>query len=123
MNKSVKVWGRNYQLQVIFDIYDDEVITDMQQEALDAFVNAADNLLSSCEELKEYCIKKDGELIGNSIDNIFKYVVPTSLYIERRVNKHVVSLLCNYKFDEEHGIAITYENEELKHIGIQDDVL
>ena len=41
----------------------------------------------------------------------------------KAANIYHISLLCNYRFDEEHGIAITYENEKLKNIGPQDDVL
>ena len=123
MNKKVKVWGRDFQLEVIFDSYNDEETTSMQKEALDMFTNVADKLLSSCDELKKYCIKKDGNLIEDTIENIFKYVIPTALYVERNNNKRRISLLCNYRFDEEHGIAITYENEKLIHIGPQDDIL
>ena len=123
MNKKVKVWGRDFQLKVIFDTYDYEEITNMQKEALNTFVDTADKLLSSCDELKKYCIKKDENLIADTIENIFKYVIPTTLYVGRNTNKRVVSLLCNYRFDEENGIAITYENEKLMHIGSQDDVL
>ena len=68
-------------------------------------------------------MKNNSDRINGSIENIFKYVIPVSIYIERNKKKRVVSLLCNYRFDEEHGIAITYENEKLKNIGPQDDVL
>ena len=123
MNKAIKVWGRDFELRVIFDTYDSEEITDIQKEALDTFIDDSEELLSSCEELKEYCMKNHSDRIDESIENIFKYVIPVSIYIERNNKKRVVSLLCNYRFDEEHGIAITYENEKLKHIGPQDDIL
>lgn len=123
MNKTIKVWGRDFNLKVIFDTYDDEDITSIQREAIEAFVDVADELLSSCEEIKKYCIENNSEKISGTIENIFKYVVPVSIYVEHNKKKRVVSLLCNYRFDEEHGIALTYENEKLKHIGSQDDVL
>lgn len=123
MNKTIKVWGHDFNLKVIFDTYDDEDITSIQREAIEAFVDVADELLSSCEEIKKYCIENNSEKISGTIENIFKYVVPVSIYVEHNKKKRVVSLLCNYRFDEEHGIALTYENEKLKHIGSQDDVL
>lgn len=48
--------------------------------------------------------------------------MPQALYVKRNEKKRVVSLLCNYRFDEEHGIALTFENEKLKGIGTQDDI-
>lgn len=122
MIKKINVWGRNFDLDVIFEVYKGEEVFDIQQEALDAFISAADNLLGSCEELKKYCIEKDADLIGDSISNIFKYVIPKSLYIKRNTKKRTVALLCNYRFDEEHGLALIFENEKLTHIGTQDDI-
>ena len=52
--------------------------------------------------------------------DIFKYVIPEAIYVKRNKRKHQIALLCNYRFDEEHGIAITYEDEKLKKIGTQD---
>ena len=123
MNKKVKIWGREFQLKVIFDVFDDEEIMDTQVAALDAFLGATENLFKSCDELINYCLKRDSDNIGSSIDHIFKYVMPESIYVGRSKRKHVVSLLCNYRYDEEHGIALTYENEQLKCIGPQDDIL
>ena len=123
MIKEIIIWGRVFDLKVIFDIYEGESILDNQIEALDAFIKASDMLLCSYEELEEYCIKRDYDGIDVPIKNIFRYVMPEAIYVERNEKKHVISLLCNYRFDEEHGIALTYENEKLVHIGTQDDVL
>lgn len=122
MNKKLSVWGREFSLKVIFDVYKGEEVLEIQKEALDSFVEAADYALDSCEKLKEYCLRSDGNRIGKSIDNIFKYVIPESLFIRRNKAKHDVVLLCRYKFDEEHGIALFFENEQLIHIGSQDEI-
>lgn len=122
MNKIVNVWGREFSLKIVFDVYSGEEILENQKEALDKFVRAADCNLETCEEIKKYCLKNDGERIGDSIQNIFKYVIPESLFIRRDKEKRNVVLLCKYKFDEEHGIALFYENEKLKNIGSQDDI-
>lgn len=123
MNKKIKVWGREFDLNVFFETYEKEEILDNQIKALDMFIDASKVLLSSYRELEKYCLNKDGDLIGNSIDNIFKYVIPEQIFVERNENKHVVALLCNYRFDEEHGLALIFENEKLRHIGPQDDIL
>ena len=122
MNKTINIWGRNCKLKVFFDVYEGEEVLEAQVRALDSFMNAADKLFASYKELESYCIHKDGELIGDSIENIFKYVKPESIYVKRNNKTRVVALLCNYRFDEEHGIVLVYENEKLKHIGTQDDI-
>ena len=122
MTKKINIWGRDFRLNVIYDQYEGEEILDTQREALSSFINASDSLLKAYGELERYCIEKDQEQIGDSIGNIFKYVVPEMIFVRRSENKRVVLLLCNYRFDEEHGIAITFENEKLKQIGTQDDI-
>ena len=44
-------------------------------------------------------------------------------FLYRNEEKRIVALMCNYKFDIENGIAIVFENEKLKDIGIQDIIL
>ena len=122
MTKKLIVWGREFYLEVIYDVYEGEQLLDIQKEAIVAFEAASDDILKSYKQLEEYCIKRDGDLIEVPIKNIFKYVMPQALYVKRNEKKRVVSLLCNYRFDEEHGIALTFENEKLKGIGTQDDI-
>ena len=120
MYKTLNVWGRDLKLEIIYDVFTGEEVLDEQITALSEFLKKKDLLLQDPTQVKEYCINDRGEEIGDSIDNIFKYVVPTSLYIKRETKKRVVALLCNYKFDIEHGLAIVFENEKLKEIGDQD---
>ena len=120
MYKTLNVWGRDFQLEIVYEVYSEEEVLDEQITALSEFLKKKDVLLQDPTPVKEYCIKDRGEEVGNSIDNIFKYVIPTSLYIKRETKKRVVALLCNYTFDIEHGLAIVFENEKLKEIGGQD---
>ncbi len=122
MNKKIKVWGREFSLKIIFEEYDGENVLEGQKKALDSFLDKSDDILSSCDELKKYCIEKNGKNIGEAIDNIFKYVIPQSIFVKRDDENHIVDLLCNYKFDEEHGISLFFKNEKLDHIGSQDDI-
>lgn len=120
MYKTLNVWGRNFKLEIIYDVFTGEEVLDEQIAALSEFLKKKDVLLQDPTPVKEYCISDRGEEVGGSIDNIFKYVIPTSLYIKRETKNRVVALLCNYKFDIEHGLAIVFENEKLKEIGNQD---
>ena len=118
MNKTMTIWGRQYDLPVVFDCFDNEEVLPIQKQALEAFLKAEK------KQLEKYILNDEyAEIEGNSIDNIFKYVIPTDIYIPRMPETRTVALLCDYRFDEEHGIAIVFENEQFKEIGEQDIVL
>lgn len=122
MNKKMTIWGREFDLKVVFDVYSGEEVSSEQKEALEAFGTVAESLLSDSSELEKYCMKKNRKEIGESITNIFKYIIPRSLFVKRNSKKHIIALLCDYKYDEEHGLALVFENEKLTKIGPQDDI-
>ena len=123
MYKKLLIWNREFDLRVVFDSYDEEVLP-IQKQALEAFLKAENTIQESKKQLEKYILNDEyAEIEGNSIDNIFKYVIPTDLYIPRTLETRTVALLCDYRFDEEHGIAIVFENEQFKEIGEQDIVL
>lgn len=122
MNKKLKIWGRDFELKVTYDIYEGEELSQSMRDALDMFLNVSDDLLSCVDRmLLEYCI---GHSNGNitEVENIFKYVMPTSVLVKRSKDKRIVVLLCAYRFDSEHGIAIVYENECLMRITDQSNI-
>ena len=120
----VKIWGRELELGVTYDSYSGEEILDSKKDAVKAFVNATTNVEKSLELVKKYCLTENSSDIGAStIDNIFKFVAPKYLYVVRDEKKHIVSIMCNYKFDMENGIAVVFENEQFSKIGKQDIIL
>ena len=122
MTKKITIWGREFDIKIIYDVFSGEEILSEQKEAFEAFMSKSADILSDSTEVEKYCIKLNRKEIGEDISNIFKYVIPTSLLIKRDIKKRKVVLLCNYRFDEEHGLALIFENEKLMHIGSQDDV-
>jgi len=126
MNKqTLTIWGREFELDIIFDCYKGESVLPAQTEALNGLLQNAELINNAKSDVESYCIQRDADLIGTTvIDNIFKYVVPKSIYIQRtNDDRHIVGLLCNYKFDMDHGLAIVFENEKLKTVGTQDEIL
>ena len=123
MNKvKANIWGREFELNVSFDNFPDEEVTENQKLTLDAIslVDYAESL----PEIKQYIMKYNGsEIEGAIIDNIFKYVMPKSFVITREKENRVFAVFCNYKFDMEHGLAVVYENEKFKTVGAQDIIL
>ena len=124
MYKKIKIWNREFDLRVVFDCFDDEEVLPIQEQALEAFLKAENEIQASKEQLESYILNDEfAEIDGDSIDNVFKYVIPTDIYIPRTPETRTIALLCDYRFDEEHGIAIVFENEQFKEIGEQDIVL
>ena len=124
MNKTMTIWGRQYDLPVVFDCFDNEEVLPIQEQALKEFLKAENTIQESKNQLEKYILNDEyAKIEGDSIDNIFKYVIPTDIYIPRTPEKRTVALLCDYRFDGEHGIAIVFENEQFKEIGEQDIVL
>lgn len=118
-----KIWNRDFNLDIVFDVYKGESVTELQNEALKKFQDNASVLLESTEEISKYCLKSNKEEIGsNVVDNIFKYVIPQKIFVCRDKTRKI-ALMCAYKFDVEHGIAIVFENEKFKTIGPQDIIL
>ena len=124
MTKKISIWGREFDLKVVFDCFDDEEILPIQEQALKSFLKADAAIEDSKKQVESYILNDDyAELETDSIDNIFKFVIPTDIYIPRTPETRTAALLCDYRFDEEHGLAIVFENEHFKEIGEQDIVL
>ena len=107
----------------------DEVNSDVDNEVDNEDGNSISNSIDNCisiaddalEEVKKYCLAKDGDVIeGKKIDNIFKYVVPEKIFVKRDGR---VALMCRYKFDMEQGIAVVFEEGKKVEVGSQDIIL
>ena len=121
MNKSLKIWNRDFNLKVVFDCFDNEEITETQKQSIEDFLKNS-TIYSDPRKILEYCKKDDNTIDVGS--NPFRYVMPKSLYVVRTTdNTRVVAILCDYKFDVEHGIAVIYKNEKFDKICKQDDIL
>lgn len=128
-NIKVNLWGREFELEVVYDQYEGESILPKQEDTLNKFIELIRSeegkkiLEEAKKKIIDYIFGVDKDKLQEEITNIFKYVIPTSLYIERTEDKHVIDIMCEYKFDIEHGIAIQFENEQFKKIVPQDFVL
>ena len=122
--KRMTVWNRRMDLEVVFDRYAGENVLINQEKALDSLISnwaAVDRCL---EDVKRYCLENGGGVVTDErVDNVFKYVKPESLFVPRRQRKRTVAIMCSFRPDPEHGLAIVFENEKLTKIGPQDIVL
>lgn len=116
------IWGREFELNIVLQNFPGEEVTSNQKKVVDAL--STFDFETALNPLKEYIMKYNSEDVGcPEISNIFKYVIPKGVLIPRENEKRVVALMCNYKFDMEHGLAIVFENEKFKTVGPQDIIL
>ncbi len=120
----ISIWERKFELPLMYECYAGEEILESQKEAFAMLEDNAKEVEKSLDHVKKY-VKKTGaaQLTEDEIENIFKYVMPKSIFVPHIKKRRTVAIMCNYKFDMEHGIAVVFENGQFKKIGPQDIVL
>lgn len=120
----MNIWGREFNLEVYYKKYQGEELTEIQKDSYECFMGSDVAIEQSLKKLTSFIEKEYKEkLQGKNVDNIFKYVIPKIIYVPNNCKKRTVALLCNFKFDIEHGLALVYENEKLVNIVSQDEIL
>ena len=114
MTNSMNLWGRDFSLPVYYECNSDQDVLDIQKEAKDALLASWDTVEDSKEAIEDYCLERDDDQIEGPITNIFRYVIPTSIVVLRSDDTRKAALMCNYRFDPEHGLAAVFENEKLR---------
>ncbi len=125
-SKTYKIWGRDCNVNVVFDCYAGEKIDDIQEKAMDDFESHISEYTDEgLDMIKKYVLENyKRELAGDSISNIFKYVVPKTVYVSKDPSeKKVIGLLCHFKFDDENGLAIKYIDGKASEVGGEQIVL
>ena len=119
---NVWIWNREFNLDISYQNFPGEDITENQRKILTT-VSAAD--YDTAKVGVERYIKKvfASELGNDNLDNIFRFVMPRSILVPRTETSSVFAILCNFKFDMEHGIAIIFEDGKYKKTGSQDLIL
>ena len=125
MNKiTMKIWGREFDIEVYIRKSQNSDIAFLQEEAYNKFMESQSIIDEAEKSLISYIEKNyRNDLTENKVENIFKYVIPKTLFLPRMVKERTVVLLCDFKFDIEHGLAVVFENEKFKEIVSQDEVL
>ena len=126
MNKEkMRIWEREFELDVIYDQYSGEDILPIQEDAIKKFIENHECINDSLEPVKKYCLQWNKNEIGTDIiDNIFKYVKPKSLYIKRSDDdSRIVVMMCAYKFYSDNKIAVVFRNERFEKVVIDDEVI
>ena len=124
--KTIKetLWGREIILPIKYDCYKDEKVTKEQVAALNMFISHADWINNSKQYVEQYCEKdvlEDKENLKK--DNIFSYIKPEYIYVKRDKVHPRVAIMCKYRYEPEHGIAVVFSSKGEITVGIQDIIL
>jgi hypothetical protein len=119
---NVSIWGRTFKLNIVYQNYPGEEVTENQRVITEEIrmVSFDDSLDKAKDYIKKY---NAGDISEGCIDNIFKYVIPKCILIPRENDGRIFAVMCDYRFDMEHGLALIYENKRFKAIGKQDIIL
>lgn len=76
------------------------------------------------KSVEKFCkdqVKRDKE--NDKKDNIFSYVKPEYVFVKRDEKQPRVALMCKYRYDLEHGLAIVFSSDGKISVGSQDIIL
>ncbi len=120
----ITIWGREFLLPIDYDCDEEEEILDKQIWMLDIFREHPEWLEKAKKQIEEYCKSKLFEDVENEKkDNIFSYIKPDYIYVKRNGDLPRIALMCKYRYDLEHGVAVVFSAHGDVNVGVQDIIL
>jgi hypothetical protein len=123
--KKVKlcIWDRDFELPIEYDCYTGEKVTKEQIDAIEKFSKNEKVIKMAKEVVEKYCLKNvNADNENQKKDNIFSYIKPDYLFVKREPNPRV-AIMCKYRYDQEHGLAVIVSSDEKITVGLQDIIL
>lgn len=121
---SISIWDRLFSLPVEYDCYQGELVTQEQIDALNVFLSHKEWIEASKSQVENYCrnqVLADDENCKK--DNVFSYIIPESIFVKREHPHPRIALMCKYRYDLEHGLAIVFSTSGSVAVGSQDVIL
>ena len=120
----VIIGGRSFTLPVEYDCYEGEEVTKAQIQALKRFKSHTEWIAQSKSIVEEYCREQVMSDDKNAKkDNIFSYIKPECLFVKRDKENPRIAMMCKYRYDLEHGLAVVFSSDGEVTVGIQDIIL
>ncbi len=120
----IKVWEREFSLPIEYNCYEGEKATRQQGKSLKNFLSHPEWIEKSKSFVEKFCkeqVDEDDE--NENKDNIFSYIKPECIFVKRELEHPRVAIMCKYRYDIEHGIAIIFSWEGDVIVGLQDLIL
>ena len=120
---SMIIWGREFILPIEYRCYDDEPVSKEQQNAVDVLRSHPEWVEQAKNAVEKYCRDLVIEDVDNGKkDNIFSYVKPEYLFVKHE-DKPRVAIMCKYRYDMEHGLAVVFSADGDIAVGPNDIIL
>ncbi|MCM1054552.1 MAG: hypothetical protein NC394_03420 [Bacteroides sp.] len=120
----INIWGREFSLPIEYDCYEGETVTEEQINAVSHFSAHLEWIANSKGCVETFCkeqVMKDEK--NSKKNNIFSYIKPERIFVKRDKKHHRVALMCKYRYDLEHGLAVVFSSDGEITVGIQDIIL
>lgn len=121
---AIMIWDREFILPIEYNCYDGEKVTDEQIKALERFLSNEKWIDKAKGCVEDYC--RDDVMdddTNNKKNNIFSYIKPECIFIKHESKYPRIALMCKYRYDIEHGLAIVFSRSGDVTVGIQDLIL
>lgn len=121
---NIIIWGRKFILPVEYDCYEGEEVTKEQLQAFRKFKSHTEWIEHSKIIVEDYCreqVMSDEE--NTQKDNIFSYIKPECLFVKRDKKNPRIAMMCKYRYDLEHGLAVVFTFDGEVAVGMQDMIL
>lgn len=122
-NLDICIWGRELSVPVDYNCYVGRTPLYEQEVALKTFLDHPEWLENAKELVEQFCreqVMEDSE--NDKKDNIFSYIKPQGFFVKHEKNSRI-ALMCKYRYDIEHGIAIVFSSTGEVTVGPQDIIL
>jgi hypothetical protein len=135
----IQFLGREWIRPLLVDIDDKDGIEEHQIQAYKDFGKKTDTLLKKAEKAifthyQSVCSEYRSRLgivdprdervpIIKSVEDVYPLVEPEAVYFPYACSKPTWGLLCLCTWEEEHGLAVKFENGKIAKVGFQDIVL
>lgn len=118
------IWDREFSLPIEYECYRGEKVTKEQQAAIRNFAEHKEWIDASKPKVEAFCREQVLEDEDNQKkDNIFSYIKPHYLFVKRDDDNPRVVMMCKYRYEPEHGLAIIYAADGKATVGMQDVIL
>lgn len=120
----ISIWGRDFILPILYNCYSGEKVTESQVKALNMFVQNDGLIEKSKKYVEDYCRSEVMADVSNSNkDNIFTYVKPVNIFVKHEEVNPRVAIMCKYRYDMEHGLAVVFMHDEKIIVGNEDIII
>ena len=115
------IWGRELCLPIEYSAsIEFKELMKIELSVKEFMDNSAEIILKSQFSVVSYAKKFAASVGRTTSDDLFDYITPHMLLVNSDDGSIYIALLCGFKYDPEHDIAIIYRDQKLVEVGSQD---